>query len=86
MKRRFGISRELLRESDDALRSILGLLDDVVPATADGVASSLDIHLALGALEELYADERGERPVQIRGLRAAVETATRLGPNEVRGA
>ena len=55
--KRFGLSRELLRESDDALRTILGLLDDVAPVPADGMSSALDIHLALGALEDLYADE-----------------------------
>ena len=86
MKRRFGISRELLRESDDALRSILGLLDDVVPATIDGVASSLDIHLALGALDELYAGERDESASKSGGFRAAVRTAARLGPHEALGA
>lgn len=79
MKRRFGLSRELLRESDDALRSILGLLEDMVPVTVDGTVDALDIHLALGALDELYAVERDARAHDVKGFRSAARSATRLG-------
>ncbi|NNK62878.1 MAG: hypothetical protein HKO98_06665 [Gemmatimonadetes bacterium] len=86
MKRRFRLSRELLRESDDALRSILGLLEDVVPVTIDGTANALDIHLALGALDELYADDREASATDKGGFRAAARSATRLGRRGALGA
>jgi len=51
------LSPDLLRESDDALKAVVGILDDVSPPRRGPSASPLDLHLALGLLDRIYALE-----------------------------
>lgn len=50
------LSPYLLQDSDDALRTVAGLLEDVSPPHGSG-ASSLDLHMALGLLDRVYEIE-----------------------------
>lgn len=47
------LARHLLEDSEDALRTVSGLLDDASPTFGAG-ASSLDLHMALGLLDRIY--------------------------------
>lgn len=47
------LARHLLEHSEDALRTVSGLLDDASPAHGSG-PSSFDLHMALGLLDRIY--------------------------------
>jgi hypothetical protein len=44
----------LLEDSDDALRTVVGLLDDVAPECEGQAPSPLDLHLAIAILDRVY--------------------------------
>ncbi len=72
MIRRARFTDDLLRESDDALRVVVGLLDDVAPTPRPGPSSALDLHLALGLLDQIYAVESGRERGDAGGLHQAL--------------
>lgn len=69
MIRRAPLSLDLLQESHDALKAVVGILDDVSPALRGPRSTPLDLHLALGLLDRIYALESAvdaEDPVAFR--------------------
>lgn len=67
------LSPDLLRESDDALKTVVGLLDDMAPPLRGPGASPLDLHLALGLLDRIYALESAADAGDPEGFRRALE-------------
>jgi hypothetical protein len=64
----------LLQDSDDALRTVVGLLDDVAPDLAGPAASPLDLHLAIAILDRIYELESASEPGGVSRFRRSVGT------------
>jgi hypothetical protein len=56
------LSHELLQDSNDTLRTVVGLLDDVAPQLDGPASSPLDIHLAIAVLDRMYEIESASKP------------------------
>ena len=74
MIQRAPLSHELLQDSDDALRTVVGLLDDVAPARRGSVSSPLDLHLAIALLDRIYEIESASEPADVPRFGGAVST------------
>ncbi len=72
MIQRSPLSNDLLLESDDALRTVVGLLDDVAPVRQGPSSSPLDLHLALAILDRIYEME-GDSASHVADARRALE-------------
>lgn len=72
MIQRAPLSPELLQDSDDTLRAVVGLLDDVAPARRGPGASPLDLHLAIAVLDRIYEIESADDPGTLARFRSSV--------------
>lgn len=73
MIQRSPLSDDLLLESDDTLRTVVGLLDDVAPVRHGPAASPMDLHLALAILDRIYEIEGEGPPSDVADFRRAVD-------------
>ncbi len=72
MIQRAPLSHELLQDSNDALRTVVGLLDDVAPPRDGTATSPLDIHLAIAVLDRMYEIESEGEPGTSARYRSSV--------------
>lgn len=75
MIQRAPLSHELLQDSNDALRTVVGLLDDVAPPRDGTPTSPLDIHLAIAVLDRMYEIESESEPGTRARFRPAIGLA-----------
>lgn len=88
MIQRAPLSHDLLQDSDDALRAVVGLLDDVAPVPGPSNPSPLDLHLAIAVLDRIYEFESASdpgstprfRPSSVFGFDRCINPADAVGP------
>lgn len=79
MVQRAPLSHDLLHDSDDTLRTVVGLLDDVAPTRHGTAASPLDLHLAIAVLDRIYEIESAREPGSRTRFRPFVNPADAEG-------